>query len=109
MRIAPVGDAIVVEVVKTERVTAGGIIVPETDAKKRDLAATKARVVAVGPLAFREELKHDKEFGGSPRVPVVGDTVLMGKYAGYDIKVGDDEYRVIWDNDIAAILEENDD
>ena len=106
MKIAPVGDAIVVQVEQTERVTKGGIVIPETDAKKRDLAATKATVIAIGPLAFKEELRHDKEFGGNPRVPVVGDTILMGKYAGYDINVGDEKYRVIWDNDIAAILEE---
>lgn len=108
MKIHPVGDAIVVEPINSERVTRGGIIIPETEAKKRDLASVKVKVVALGSLAFEEEMKHEREFGRDCRVPREGDTILIGKYAGYNLEVNGNKYRVIWSKDVAAILEEDD-
>ena len=104
----PVGDALVVEAIDSERVTKGGIIIPESEAAKRDLASVKAKVVALGSLAFQEEARHEKEFGRTCVIPRVGDTILIGKYAGYTLEVGGKKVRVIFDKDVAAILEEGD-
>jgi chaperonin GroES len=105
MKILPVGEALVVEPVQSERVTPGGIVIPDSDARKRDLASVKAKVVAIGPLAFEAEKTHEKTFGCSVRIPAVGETILMGKYAGYNLEIGDRKVRVIWDKDVAAVLE----
>lgn len=108
MKIHPVGDALVVEPISSERMTKGGIVIPETAAKKRDLASVKVKVIACGSLAFEEEKRHTKEFGRDCRMPKEGDTILIGKYTGYNLEVNGKEYRVIWSKDVAAILEEDD-
>lgn len=106
--IYPTGNALVVKPIPAERVTKGGIVIPETEAKKKDIAGVKMIVVSKGPLAFDAEMRHEKEFGVECRVPRQGDTILIGKYAGYNVEVNGEEYRVIWDDDVAAILEEDD-
>jgi co-chaperonin GroES (HSP10) len=102
------GDALVVKVVESERVTPGGIVIPEADAKRRDLASTLARIVAIGPLAFEAERKHEVEFNRSCRIPCVGEEILIAKYAGYDVEADGEKLRVIWDKDVAAVLESRD-
>ena len=47
---------------KSERVTEGGIVIPESEAEKYDIAAVKAKVIAIGPLAFEAEKQHEKSF-----------------------------------------------
>lgn len=108
MPIYPIGNDLVVEPIATERVTKGGIVIPETEAKKRDIAGVKMVVVSIGPLAFEAEKRHEKEFGVSCRIPAVGNTILIGRYAGYEVNEGDKKYRVVRDEDVAAILEEVD-
>jgi len=110
MRIKPVGEKLVVRPLKAERVTEGGIVIPESEAERYDLAAIKATIVAVGPLAFEAERKHEKEFGVdvSHAIPRPGNLVAMAKYAGYEIEVGSEKLRVVMDADITAILEEED-
>lgn len=106
--IHPTGNALVVEPIPTERVTKGGIVVPEFVANQKDIAGVQMVVVSCGPLAFEAEMKHEREFGRACRIPKPGDTILIGKYAGYNVEVGGEKYRVIWDDDVAAILEEED-
>ena len=100
----------VVRPLKAERGTKGGIVIPESEAERYDLAAIKATVVAIGPLAFEAEKKHEKEFGVdvSHAIPRPGNLVAMAKYAGYEIEVGSEKLRVVMDADITAILEEED-
>ena len=107
--IIPIGEKLVVKPFKSERVTQGGIVIPEPEASKRDLAGVKAKIISVGPLAFADERRYEKEFGLSdvPK-PNPGDTILMAKYAGYEVEEGDEKYRVIADSDVTAVLEEND-
>ena len=104
--IRAVGDKIVVKPVKSERVSPGGIVMPETDAKKRDMAAIKAEICDIGPLAFEAEKKHEQRFGTSVLIPQVGHRIMMGRYAGYEVKEGDETYRIIDDEDVTAVLEE---
>ena len=111
MRINPVGEKVVVIPVKTERVTEGGILIPESEAERYYLASIKAKIVAIGALAFQAEKQHEKEFGVdvSHGIPRPGQTVAIAKYAGYEIEVDGEKMRVITDSDITAILEEKED
>lgn len=106
--IHPVGNALVVKPIPSERVTKGGIIIPESEGKKRDIAGVRMLVECLGPLAFESEMQHEKEFNRPCRIPRKGDTILIGKYAGYNVEIAGEKYRVIMDDDVAAILETSD-
>jgi chaperonin GroES len=73
-----------------EEKTAGGIIIPDT-AKEKPL---KGEVVAVGQGTKDEEM-----------VVKEGDKVLYGKYAGTEIEIDDEEYLIMRQSDILAIIE----
>ena len=106
----PVGEKLIIKQVKAERVTAGGIVIPEDSAKKNDIAQMKAEVVAIGPLAFEMEKKYEKDYGVNLNgfVPKVGDIILMAKYAGVNVKHNGEDYRIIKDEDVTVVLEEGD-
>ena len=88
---------VVIKPESEERVTDGGIIIPETAAEKEDYAKDIGVIVGVGPLAFE---------GWGEDLPVVGDTVLFAKYGGQRVKGKDGEiYRIIQDKDLVAICE----
>ena len=106
----PVGEKVLVKRILTERKTAGGILIPESNAQKQDIANIKAQVVEIGPLAFQEERRFELTFNRVPTVPEAGQFVCMARYAGYDIEGKDGEmYRVIADADVTAILDEQHD
>ena len=87
---------------KIEEKTKSGIYLPETHREREDASATTGKLVAMSPLAFSYE-----DWGDSPFKPKVGDNVAFAKYAGVSIKGNDDEdYRIVNDKDIIAILEE---
>ncbi len=97
IRIRPLKDRIVVRPVEEETRTAGGIYLPDT-AKERP---QKGEVVAVGPGKFIES-KGD-------RVPIplkAGDRVFFGKYAGTEIRIDGDEYKILEVKDVLAKFEE---
>lgn len=96
--ITPLEYRVLIQLVKKEHVTAGGIVIPE-DAREREQAAeTRARVVALGGMAF-EDWKD-------ARLPKPGDAVLVGKYSGQIHKGNDGEdYRLCNDKDVVALLD----
>lgn len=95
--ITPVGHRVLVRPIKTERVTGGGIIIPESTADKNDKAQIKALVIDYGTTAWKAA-----GFGGEPWANR-GDTVLTGKFAGVMVKGSDGvEYRLVNDDDIQA-------
>lgn len=99
--IQPVGHRVLVKTLKTDRVTGGGIIIPEPTADKNDKAQIKAIVIDYGATAWKA-----KGFGDEPWAQR-GDTVLTGKFAGVMVKGVDGvEYRLINDDDIQAKLVE---
>ena len=106
MKIIPLQDAVVIELLKTERKTKGGIVIPDTEAEKYDQANVKATIIAIGPLAFLETMEFEKEFNVNCVYPKVGDTVAVAKYAGAVYKVDDKEYKLVRGSDIGAILDE---
>ena len=102
----PQGPHLLVKKLLTERVTKGGIVLPETEAQKRDLAGIKADIVAIGPLCFEGEIQFERDYGVNISPPKVGDRILTGRYAGFSVEYEGEEYQVITDTDVIAVLEE---
>ncbi len=92
--VKPLGDRVFVKVSASEEKTAGGILLPETAKEKPQVG----EIVAVGPGKRSED--------GSRQEPEVkiGDKVLYSKYAGTDIKLGTEEYVLLSEKDILAIV-----
>jgi chaperonin GroES len=87
--VQPLADRVLVQAAPAETKTSGGIIIPDT-AKEKPM---RGKVVAVG--------------NGKPDEPMtvkVGDTVLYGKYAGTEINVDGNEYLIMRESDIYAII-----
>ena len=95
MNIRPLFDKVVVEAVKAEEKSKGGIILT---AAAQEKPATCV-VIAVGPggVVDGKEVKMQVS---------VGDKVIYSKYAGTEVKLGDDEFIVVRQNDIVAIVED---
>ncbi|RMG19088.1 MAG: co-chaperone GroES [Bacteroidetes bacterium] len=89
MKIKPLADRMLVEPAPAEEKTASGIIIPDTAKEKPQ----KGKVVAVGPG------KKDE-----PVTVSVGDTVLYGKYAGTEISIDGQDYLIMRESDIFAII-----
>ena len=94
MKIKPLSDRVIVKAEAAEEKTASGIILPDTAKEKPQ----KGEVVAVGPGKVSDS-------GNMMKMTVkVGDKVLYGKYSGTEITVEDQEYLIMKENDIFAIL-----
>ncbi|HHY42203.1 MAG TPA: co-chaperone GroES [Thermoanaerobacterales bacterium] len=94
MNIKPLGDRIVIKVLEKEEKTKGGIVLPDTAKEKPQ----KGEVLAVGSGEIIE----------GKRVPLevkVGDKVIFSKYAGTEVKIDDQEYLILRQSDVLAILE----
>jgi chaperonin GroES len=96
MKLKPLGDRIVVKVLESEERTKSGIVIPDTAKEKPQ----KADVLAVGTGKFSEQTGQ--------RIPMdvqVGDTVVFAKYGGTEIKLDGDEYLILSERDVLAILD----
>jgi chaperonin GroES len=92
--VKPLGDRVFVKVSAAEEKTAGGLYLPDNAKEKPQVG----EVVAVG----EGKLKDD---GARQALDVkVGDKVLYSKYAGTDIKLGTDEYVLLSEKDILAVV-----
>ena len=89
MNVKPLADRVLVQPAEVEEKTASGIIIPDT-AKEKPMRGT---VVAAGPG------KKDE-----PTTVKVGDTVLYGKYSGTEIQVEGQDYLMMRESDIFAIV-----
>lgn len=96
MDLKPLSDRVIVQPLEEEERTAGGILLPDT-AKERP---QQGKVVAVGPGRVNDE-------GQRLEMSVkVGDRVVYGKYAGTEVVLEGDEYLILSENDILAIVQE---
>lgn len=95
MNLRPLHDRIIVKRVEEETKTAGGIFIPETAKEKPQ----KGEVVAAGKGKKNDDGKI------SPLDVKVGDTILFGKYAGTEIKVDGNEYLMMREDDVLAVVE----
>ncbi|TKA33776.1 hypothetical protein B0A50_00612 [Salinomyces thailandicus] len=94
--LAPLLDRVLIQRVKAEAKTAGGIFLPETAVKELN----EAKVLAVGPGMM------DKDGKRIPMGVSQGDKVLIPQFGGSPIKVGDEEYSLFRDHDILAKINE---
>ncbi len=94
MNLQPLHDRVVIKRMEEERMSAGGIVIPDTATEK----PIKGEVVAVGegkPLDNGQIRKLKVK---------AGDKVLFGKYSGTEVKVSGTEYLVVREDDILAIF-----
>ncbi|MFH1451374.1 MAG: co-chaperone GroES [bacterium] len=97
MKIKPLSDHILIEPMKQEEKTKGGILLPETADKEKP---EQGRVIAVGSG------KKNDEGVIIPLNVKEGDVVLFTKYGPNEIKVDDKEYLIAREEDILAIIEQ---
>ncbi len=93
-RIRPLGDRVVVKVVKQEK-TAGGIVLPDTAQEKPQMG----EVIAVGPGRILDNGERSK------MDVAAGNKILFAKYSGTEVKLDGDEYLLINEKDILGIVE----
>ena len=93
--VRPLYDRILVKRVEAKEQVRGGIIIPDT-AKEKPL---EAEVVAVGEGKFAEDGKRIKLDVKK------GDRVLIGKYAGTDIKLDEGEFTILREDEVLAIVD----
>lgn len=94
MNIQPLHDRIVIKRMEEEKVSAGGIVIPDS-AKEKPI---KGQVIAVG-----EGKPLDNGQVRAPKVKA-GDTVLFGKYSGTEVKIDGEELLIAREDDILAII-----
>ena len=98
IKLRPLADRVVVKPLEREEVTKSGIVLPDT-AKEKPQEGT---IEAVGNGRFNEQTGQ--------RMPLdvnVGDRVMYAKYAGSEVKLDDDEYLILAEKDILAIVVTN--
>lgn len=94
MNLRPLGDRVVIKKIEAEETTKSGIVLPGNAKEKPQ----EAEVVAVGPGGIVD--------GKEVRMEVkAGDRVIFSKYSGNDVKIDGEEYTILKQEDILAILE----
>ena len=96
MKLVPISDRVVLKQLMAEETTASGIVLPGQAKEKPQ----QAEVIAVGPGGMVD----GKEVA---MIVKAGQKVIYSKYAGTDVKLGEDEYTIVRQNDILAIVEED--
>ena len=95
MKFRPLHDRVVVKRVDEDTKTKGGIIIPETAQEK----PMQGKIIAVGPGARDESGKL------VPLDVKKGDTILIGKYSGNEVKLDDIEYTILREDEVLAVVE----
>ncbi|MBD3400988.1 MAG: co-chaperone GroES [Candidatus Coatesbacteria bacterium] len=96
MAFKPLGDRVLVKrLEKEEQTTAGGIIIPDTAKEKPQ----RGKIVSVG-----EGKRTDDGSLLNPRIKE-GQEVLFGKYTGTEVKIDDEEYVIMREDDILGVIE----
>ena len=95
MVIKPLGERVVIKMLESEETTKSGIVLPGSAKEKPQIA----EVVAVGPggIVDGKDVVMEVE---------VGDKVLISKYSGTEVKLDNQEYTILRQSDILAIVEE---
>jgi chaperonin GroES len=95
MKLRPLQDRILIKRIEEKETVKGGIIIPDTAKEKPQ----EGEVMAVG---------HGKKTEDGKVIPLdvkVGDRVLFGKYSGNDIKIDEQEYLILREDEILGVLE----
>ncbi|MDE3156715.1 MAG: co-chaperone GroES [Acidobacteriota bacterium] len=95
MNVRPLHDRIIVQRIEEGEQKIGGIIIPDTAKEKPQ----QGKVIAVGAGKTKDDGK---------RVPLdvqAGDTILFGKYSGQEIKIDGEEYLIMREDEVLAVIE----
>lgn len=95
-KLRPLGDHVIVKALSNDEITKAGILLPDTVNKEKP---EKGEVIAIGPGKLLENGQR-----ATPSVKV-GDKVVFKKYSPDEVKVDGQEYLVISESDIMAVLE----
>ena len=95
MHFRPLHDRVVVRRIEAEEKTSGGIIIPDTAKEKPQ----QGKVIAAGAGKVKDDGKRQ------PLDVKDGDTILFGKYSGQDIKIDGEEYLIMREEEVLAVLE----
>jgi chaperonin GroES len=95
MKVRPLHDRIIVQRIDEGEQTIGGIIIPDT-AKEKPM---QGKVYAVGAGKVKDDGKRQ------PLDVKNGDTILFGKYSGQEIKINDEEFLIMREDEVLAVLE----
>ena len=96
MKLVPLSDRVVLKQKEAEEKTVSGIILSGQAKEKPQ----QAEVIAVGPGGIVDGEKVEMNVK-------VGQMVIYSKYAGTDVKLGDEEYTIVRQSDILAVVEED--
>ena len=91
----PLQDRILVKRLEEKEIKRGGIIIPDSAKEKPQ----EAEVIAVGPGKVTKDGKLQ------PMSVKVGDKILFGKYSGNEVKMGDEEYLIMREEDVLGVLQ----
>ena len=94
VNIRPLHDRVLVKRLEEEEQVKGGIIIPDTAKEKPQ----EAEVVAVGPGKLQEDGNRQ------PMDVNKGDRILVGKYSGSEIKIDDEDYVILREDEILAVV-----
>ena len=94
VKIQPLGDRVLVKPIESKEIKKGGIIIPDTAKEKPQ----EGEIAAVGKGKITEEGKL------LPMEVKAGDRILYGKYSGNEIKIDDQEYLIMHQDDILGLL-----
>ncbi len=94
MKVRPLHDRVLVQRLESEEQVRGGIIIPDSAKEKPQ----EAKVIAVGPGKINDDGAR------SPMDVKKGDKVLIGKYSGSDIKIDDDDFVILREDEILAVV-----
>jgi chaperonin GroES len=94
VNIRPLHDRVLVKRSEQQEQVRGGIIIPDTAKEKPQ----EAEVVAVGPGKLTDDGKR------SPMDVKEGDRILMGKYSGSEIKIEENDYVILREDEILAVI-----
>ncbi len=94
MKLSPLGDRVVLRQLEAEETTKSGIVLPGQNKEKPQ----QAEVIAVGPGGMVD----GKEVAMQVKV---GQKVIYSKYAGTEVKLDDEEFIIVKQNDVLAVIE----
>lgn len=95
MKVRPVGNKVLVKRLEAEEKTKGGIVLPDTAKEK----PKRGKVIEVGPGKLQEDGSR------SPMQVKKGDEIIFSSYAGTEIKIDGEEYLIMDESDILAVIE----
>jgi len=93
LKVKPLADRVVVKALEETEQMRGGLYIPDTAKEKPQ----QGEVVAVGPGRVEDGSRVEMELK-------VGDKVLYGKYSGTEVNLGDEQYLILRESDVLAIV-----